>query len=84
VDVSIQRYCKIREPFGLRFRADVFNVFNHPNFGPPDRRLYSTKFGVATQTLAQSLGSGGADAGFSPLYQIGGPRSIQVSLRIEF
>jgi hypothetical protein len=84
VDLSIQRFFKVREPFGLRFRADVFNLFNHPNFGPPDRRLYSTKFGVATQTLAQSLGSGGADAGFSPLYQIGGPRSIQVSLRIEF
>lgn len=84
VDFSVQRNFRLKDALGLRFRADVFNIFNHPNFGPPDRRLYSDKFGLATQTLAQSLGSGGADAGFNPLYQIGGPRSIQLSLRLEF
>jgi hypothetical protein len=84
VDFAIQRAFKVIEPVGLRFRADVFNLFNHPNFGPPDRRLYSTTFGRSQQTLAQSLGSGGADGGFSPVYQIGGPRSVQLSLRLEF
>lgn len=84
VDLAIQRSFRLREPIGLRFRADLFNVFNHPNFGPPENRLYSDKFGLSTQTLAQSLGSGGADAGFSPIYQLGGPRSIQLSLRFEF
>lgn len=84
VDFALQRAFKLIEPVGLRFRADVFNVLNHPNFGPPDRRLYSATFGTSNQTLAQSLGSGGADGGFSPIYQIGGPRSIQLSLRLEF
>jgi len=84
VDLAIQRNFRLKDSLGLRFRGDIFNIFNHPNFGPPDRRLYSDKFGIATQTLAQSLGSGGADAGFNPLYQIGGSRSIQLSLRLEF
>jgi hypothetical protein len=34
--------------------------------------------------LASSLGSGGPNGGFHPLYQIGGPRSIQLGFRLEF
>jgi hypothetical protein len=34
--------------------------------------------------LASSLGSGGPNGGFSPLYQVGGPRSIQLAIRLEF
>ena len=41
-------------------------------------------FGHSTQTLASSLGSGGANGGFNPLYQIGGPRSIQLALKLQF
>jgi hypothetical protein len=41
-------------------------------------------FGQSTRTLASSLGSGGANGGFNPLYQIGGPRSIQLALKLQF
>jgi hypothetical protein len=58
---------------GLRFRADFFNIFNHPNFGNPNNTLNSPLFGRSTQTLASSLGTGGNAGGFNPLYQIGGP-----------
>jgi hypothetical protein len=34
--------------------------------------------------LNASLGTGGQIGGFSPLYGIGGPRSIQMSLRLAF
>jgi hypothetical protein len=64
---------------GLRFRAEFFNIFNHPNFGNPNNTLNSPLFGRSTQTLASSLGSGGANGGFNPLYQIGGARSIQLA-----
>jgi hypothetical protein len=46
--------------------------------------LTSPLFGRSTQTLANSLGSGGANGGFNPLYQIGGPRSIQLALKLQF
>jgi len=34
--------------------------------------------------LTNSLGSGGANGGLNPLYQIGGPRSIQFALKLQF
>jgi hypothetical protein len=46
--------------------------------------LTSPLFGYSTQTLASSLGSGGANGGFNPLYQIGGPRSMQFALKLQF
>jgi hypothetical protein len=61
-----------------------FNIFNHPNFGSPTGILTSALFGRSTQTLASFLGSGGSNGGFNPLYQIGGPRSIQLALKLVF
>jgi hypothetical protein len=66
------------------FRAEMFNVFNHANFGSPIGDLSSPLFGRSTQTLASSLGTGGANGGLNPLYQIGGPRSIQLALKLQF
>ena len=75
-DVAFQRQFHFKERVQLRFRGEFFNIFNHPNFGRPTNNLTSPLFGLSTQTLASSLGSGGANGGFNPLYQIGGPRSI--------
>ena len=55
-------------------------ILNHPNFASPTNMLV----GRSTQTLASGLGSGGANGGFNPLYQIGGPRSIQLALKLQF
>jgi hypothetical protein len=84
VDLALQRQFRVTEKTGLRFRAEFFNIFNHPNFGNPNNDLTSPLFGQSTQTLASSLGSGGANGGFNPLYQIGGPRSIQLALKLQF
>jgi hypothetical protein len=83
-DVGLQRQFAFTEKVRLRFRAEFFNVFNHPNFGNPNNNLTNPLFGRSTQTLANSLGSGGASGGFNPLYQIGGPRSIQLALKLQF
>lgn len=71
---------KLGERSRLQFRADFFNLFNHPNFANPVSDLSNANFGKITQTLgtasAPSIGTtGGA---------IGGPRLIQLSLRIQF
>ncbi len=83
-DVGVERQFRLTERVGLRFRAEFFNVFNHPNFGSPTNLLTSPLFGRSTQTLANSLGAGGANGGFNPLYQVGGPRSIQFAVKIQF
>ena len=84
LDFSLRRQFKLTERYKLQFRADFFNIFNHPNFGDFDSLFESPTFGESTQMLGQSLGSGGIEAGFSPLYQIGGPRSIQLALKLGF
>ena len=83
-DLALQRQFRMTDRIALRFRVECFNVFNQPNFGSPVFDLSNPLFGRSTQTLASSLGSGGANGGFSPLYQIGGPRSMQLVARIEF
>jgi len=83
-DVGLQREFHIVEKIRFRFRAEFFSIFNHPNFGNPVNTLTSPLFGRSTQTLANSLGSGGANGGLNPLYQIGGPRSIQFALKLQF
>jgi hypothetical protein len=82
-DVAFQRRFALTESLNLRFRGEFFNIFNHPNFGSPVNSLTSTNFGYSTQTLASSL-AGPDGAGFSPIYQIGGPRSIQLALKLDF
>jgi hypothetical protein len=84
LDFGLQRQFHFTEKVGLRFRSEFFNLFNHPNFGNPNNTLTDLIFGHSTKTLASSLGSGGANGGFSPLYQIGGPRSIQLALKLQF
>jgi len=84
LDLALQRQFHMSDKLRLRFRAEFFNILNHPNFGNPVSDLTSPLFGQSTQTLANSLGSGGANGGFNPLYQIGGPRSIQLALKLQF
>lgn len=83
-DLAFQRQFQLTERMQLRFRGEFFNIFNHPNFGPPDNNITDALFGYSTATLASSLGSGGPNGGLNPLYQIGGPRSIQLALKLQF
>ncbi|PYS77620.1 MAG: hypothetical protein DMF66_09190 [Acidobacteria bacterium] len=84
LDLAVRRRFTITERVRLQLRAEFFNVFNHPNFGDPAGDISSRLFGRSTQTLARSLGAGGVNGGLSPLYQVGGPRSIQLALRLGF
>jgi len=85
LDFAIGRDFKLAEHLNLQVRAEAFNLFNQVNFGLPTSTLSSGLFGQPTQTLASNLGAGGvAGGGFSPLYQTGGPRSIQLALKFQF
>jgi len=84
LDLTLRRRFQLHEGLALQARADLFNIFNHPNFGPPINYLSSPQFGQSTQMLGASLGSGGQNGGLNPLYQIGGPRSAQLALKLLF
>jgi hypothetical protein len=78
-DLSLRRRFRLTEALGLDLRADAFNVFNTPNFAPPVAVLTNTNFGRATQIFATA-----SVGGLNPLFQLGGPRSIQLSLKLHF
>jgi hypothetical protein len=83
-DLAVRRQFSVNEQFKVQFRAEVFNLFNRANFANPNNVLSSPFFGQATQMLGRSLGNGGINGGLSPVYQIGGPRSVQFALKLSF
>ena len=94
-DMALVKNTSISERVTLQFRAELFNVLNHPNFAQPIGDLGSPafggnpavpnpQFGLSQQMLGQSLSGEGGFGGLNPLYQIGGPRSIQLALKLLF
>jgi hypothetical protein len=83
-DFAIHRDFPVHDALKIEFRAELFNLLNHPNFAPPQSGLGSADFGLSTQILADSLGGNVGAGGFNALYQLGGPRSIQMGLKLIF
>ena len=89
-DLSVRRSFRFNERFQLQARIEAFNLFNHPNFASPQRILGfesggvlipESNFGISQAMFATGANNG---AGFNPLYQVGGPRSLQAALKLEF
>ena len=65
------------ERISMQFRAEFFNIFNHPMFNNPATNLSDANYGRITQTLANA----GATQGD---ITSGGPRIIQLALKLTF
>ena len=79
-DLSLRRQFHLTERTSLFLGAEYFNLFNHPMFAA---NLYNhvlgyPGFGQITETLNEDLGL------LNPLYQIGGPRSGQLTIKFLF
>ena len=77
-NIGVRRVFHLHESLNLQVGAEMFNVTNHPNFGYVDPYLPDLLFGQPTKLLNQSFGTTGS------IYQQGGPRSMQLSLRVVF
>src|SRR5215469_13474644 len=54
VDFSLFRDFKFRERYTVQFRAEAFNLFNHPNFANPDSTFEDANFGKITAINSSS------------------------------
>jgi hypothetical protein len=84
VDLALSREWKLRDRAGLELRAEAFNALNHPNFADPARYLDGPLFGQSPSMLNMMLGTGSPGSGLSPVLGSGGPREIQLGLRLRF
>jgi hypothetical protein len=59
VDLSLVKLTPIKENVNVQFRAEAFNILNHPNFAQPNRTVTSSDFGriTATRSVRGDLGS---------------------------
>jgi outer membrane receptor protein involved in Fe transport len=91
LDISIVKSTRITERYSIQFRADFFNVVNHPNFANPYLPIFfapAAPNGIDPAT-GISLGSypivATSDVGLgNPILAGGGPRSIQFALKFIF
>ena len=58
VDLTLRRQFHLRERLSLQARADLFNIFNHPNFGPPTNYLSSPLFRASDADARVGAGDG--------------------------
>jgi len=70
-DLSISKTLTVGNSYGLRLRADAFDLFNHANFGPPGNVVGSPTFGKISRTRL-------------PTGEAGSSRQIQLSANLSF
>ena len=78
VNLALRREFSLPREFKVRFRAEAFNLLNHPNFGYVDSAYTDATFGQANNMLNHSLGT------MASQYQQGGSRSLQLALTLAF
>ena len=70
-DFSITKTTRLAESLRLQLRAEVFDLFNHANFGQPGNVVGSPSFGRITNTRF-------------PTGESGSSRQIQFAMRLMF
>jgi hypothetical protein len=84
VDFSLAKNWHFGERFRAQFRAEFFNIFNHPNFANP----YGGQNGFGfNDPSVGGFGCGCATpdvAAANPAVGSGGPRSVQLGLKLIF
>jgi len=70
-DLSLMKNARPGTGIRLQFRVDVFDLFNHPNFGPPGNIVGSPGFGKITRTRL-------------PTGEAGSSRQIQLAVQASF
>jgi hypothetical protein len=84
-DVSVTKIWKVKELLTAQFRVEFFNILNHPNFANP----WGGPNGYANNDPSAGIGAGCGcvtpdQAASNPVLGSGGPREIQLGLKLIF
>ena len=71
IDFSVLKDTQLTESKSLEFRAEFFNIFNHPNFDQPNSYFGTSAFGQVFNTFGRTIG-------------LGTPRQIQLAMKFIF
>ncbi len=76
IDMGMAKQIPFTERVNLQFRTEVFNIFNHPQYGLPNATILVNGFGSITSTVNTT----------TPVSPVGGgtPREFQFALRLQF
>lgn len=80
-DVAIHKNFVLTRKLGLQFRVEAFNVLNHPMFGAVYNGLYN---GAALFGRFYTTANTQPSSSMNSLYQTGGPRTLQLALKLQF
>jgi hypothetical protein len=88
VDFSVTKAWRFRERITAQFRAEFFNVFNHPNIsnvfgGPGGDNTYTDPSADAGQSFGFRPQTPDVTSS-NPVLGSGGPRAIQLGMKIIF
>jgi hypothetical protein len=70
-DLSVSKSIAVAQRSRLQVRADIFNLFNHANFGPPGNVVGSPTFAKISRTRL-------------PTGEAGSSRQIQLAVKMSF
>lgn len=70
-DMGLVKNTKLTDHLTWEFRAEAFNMFNHPNFANPGTTVNGYDFGVSTATIGSLVGQGTS-------------RQLQISSKLVF
>jgi hypothetical protein len=76
MDLGVGKRFNLTERASLQFRAEFFNLFNHPQYGLPQADFTASGFGVISQTVNTT----------TPVSPVGSgtPREMQFALKVAF
>jgi len=83
-DFALMKDTRLSERLTLQGRAEFFNLFNHANFATPAASGNHLLTAGSSFGLSQQMASEAAGGFLGPLFQSGGPRSIQFGLKLLF
>lgn len=83
VDTSLVKDTKLTETQSLQFRAELFDIFNHPNFGFPNTS-YAQTIDPDTGQIIRSASFGKITSTYGNTIGFGTSRQIQFALKYRF